>query len=300
MSFDLKNKKSGVCLLCAFFSLTALASNMKDSIKKHSRIPSTITYSNNFSASYVHYKNWKYNGNNNYSFLVRSNINYDSIGNLWETHLRFNGELGYMKFVDSIWYKNTDYLDFSTEFIKNTTKTFTNIFTFYFNSQFLSTYENYYDDSGTENKRWSGGFGNPMNIDLGYGTTVRFWKTSRANLTFVTLRTSTLPILEFEPNKQQNDIIYNKTLITSEYGLGIQTYIRKNIGSKVRWENYSRCFANAINRSKFDLDFRNRVIVKVFKYLDFIIDSRIRYMPYPPYKFQFRNELMLSFTFEKL
>ena len=298
MPNKLKNYKLKICLFFVFLNLTIFGIN--DSTKKHSRIPNTITYSNNFSASYVHYKNWKYNGNNNYSFLLRSNINYDSIGTFWETHIRFNGELGYMKFVDSIWYKNTDYLDFSTEIAKNNGKTFSNIFTFYFNSQFLSSYENYYDDSGVENKRWSGGFGNPMNIDLGYGTTMRFCKTSRINLTFVTLRTSTMPILEFEPSKQQNDIIYKKTLITSEYGLGIQTYIRKNIGSKVRWENYSRCFANAINRSKFDIDFRNRVIIKIFKYLDFIIDSRIRYMPYPPYKFQFRNELMLSFTFEKM
>lgn len=298
MPLKLKNHKIKIYIILLFLNLTALATT--DSTKKHSRIPNTITYSNNFSASYAHYKNWKYNGNNNYSFLLRSNVNYDSIGTFWETHIRFNGELGYMKFVDSIWFKNTDYLDLSTEIVKNNGKTFSNIFTFYFNSQFLSSYENYYDDTGLENKRWSGGFGNPMNIDLGYGTTVRFWKTSRINLTFVTLRTSTIPILEFQASKQQNDIIYKKTLITSEYGLGVQTYIRKNIGSKVRWENYSRCFANAINRSKFDIDFRNRVIVKIFKYLDLIIDSRIRYLPYPPYKFQFRNELMLSFTFEKL
>lgn len=300
MLYKLKNYRTASCLLFVLLYLNAASLEKRDSTKKHFRIPNTITYSNNFSASYVHYKNWKYNGNNNYSFLLRSNINYDSIGTLWETHIRFNGELGYMKFADSTWYKNTDYLDFSTDVVKNSHKTFTNIFTFYFNSQFLSNYENYYNDSGYYNKRWTGGFGSPMNIDLGYGTTVRFWKTCRINLTFVTLRTSTNPILDFEPGKQQNDIIYKKTLITSEYGLGVQTYIRKNIGSKVRWENYSRCFANAINRTKFDIDFRNRVIINIFKYLDLIIDSRIRYMPYPPYKFQFRNELMLSFTFEKM
>jgi len=300
MSLGYKNKKNVVCTFCMLFAMTASASKINDSTKKHSHFPNTITFSNNFSASYVHYKNWKYNGNNNYSFLVRSNINYDSIGNLWETHIRFNGELGYMKFVDSTWYKNSDCIDFSTEILKKTNKPFENIFTFYFNSQFLSTYENHYHDSGYYYKRWVSGFGNPMNIDLGYGTTVRFWKTCRINLTFVTLRTSTMPILDFEPSKQQNDIVYNKTLITSEYGIGIQTYIRKNLGTKVRWENYSRCFANAINQSKFDIDFRNRIIVKIFKYLDFIIDNRIRYMPYPPYKFQFRNELMLSFTFEKI
>ncbi|MCW3071163.1 MAG: hypothetical protein JWO44_1053 [Bacteroidetes bacterium] len=264
------------------------------------KLPPTITFCNNFSASYVHYKNWKYNGYNNYSFLLRSNVNYDTTGNNWETHLRFNGELGYMKFVDSTWYKNSDYVDLSADVVKNTNKTFENIFSFYFSSQFLSTYEMYYNENGDYTKRWVSGFGNPMSIDIGYGTTMHFWKTCRASLTFVTLRTSTMPLPEPIEIADKNDLVYKRTLITSEYGLGIQTYIRKNIGKRVRWENYSRAFANAINRDKFDIDFRNRVIVKIFKCLDFIVDSRIRYMPYPPYKFQFRNELMLSLTLEKM
>lgn len=273
-----------------------------DSISKktHFHLPRTISYTTNFSASYVHYKNWKYTGNNNYSFLARANVNYDTIGSNWETHIRFNGELGYMKFIDSIWYKNTDVVDFSADVIKSNTKRFQNIFSIYFTSQFLSNYEIYSTETGIEHKRWVNGFGNPMNIDLAYGTTIRFWKTSRISLTFATLHTSTVPFLDHELTTTGNDIIYKKTLITSEYGLGIQTFIRKQIGTRVRWENYSRAFANAINRDKFNIDFRNRVIVKVFKYLDFIIDSRIKYVPYPPFKFQFRNELMLSFTFERL
>jgi hypothetical protein len=139
-----------------------------------------------------------------------------------------------------------------------------------------------------------------MSIDLGYGTSVHFWKTCRINLTFVTLKTTAVPYLSNEVLVNENDMVYKKSLITSEYGLGLQTYIRKNINSRLRWENYSRAFANAVNREKVNIDFRNRVIVKVFRFMDFIIDSRIKYLPYPPYKFQFRNELMLSFTFEKV
>jgi hypothetical protein len=268
--------------------------------KKGIHIPRTISYTNNFSASYVHYKNWKYNGNNNYSFLIRSNINYDTIGADWESHIRFNGELGYMKFIDSTWYKNTDCVDFGVDVIKSNSKKFQNNFSFYFASQFLSNYETYTTEDGEAHRRWINGFGNPMNMDVGYGTSFRFWKSSRITLTFVTFHTSTLPLPDFEQTTNGNDIIYKKTLITSEYGLGLQTFIRKNIGTRVRWENYSRAFANAINRDKFNIDFRNRVIVKVFKYLDLIVDSRIRYVPYPPYLFQFRNELMLSFTLEKI
>lgn len=270
------------------------------SCKKHFHLPETITYSTNASASYVHYKNWKYNGANSYSFLVRSTVCYDTTGQKRETHIRLNAELGYMKFIDSSWNKSTDYIDLSAEVIKNTSRRLDNVFSFYFNSQLLPEYEMYFNDSGHYSRRKTGSFGNPMTIDLGYGATLRFWKTCRVNLTFVTLRTSTVPILESETLDRGDNMIYKKTLITSEYGLSLQTYIRRSFGSRVRWENYSRFFGNAVNRQKFDIDFRNRVIVKIFKYLDFIIDSKIRYTPYPPYKFQFKNELMLSFTFEKV
>jgi hypothetical protein len=286
------------CFYFSFFCIYCF-SQETNKLKIKIKIPHTISYTTNFSASYVHYKNWKYNGNNNYSFLTRVNINYDSIGSNWETHIRFNGEIGYVKFIDSIWYKNTDGLDLGADVVKVNTKNFQNVFSCYFASQFLSNYEMYPVETGGFQKRWVNGFGNPMNIDIGYGTSIRFWKTSRINLTFVTLHTSTTPLLDPETLVSGNEIIYKKTLITSEYGLGIQTFIRKQIGTRVRWENYSRAFANAINRDKFNIDFRNRVIVKIFKCLDLIVDSRIKYVPYPPYKFQFRNELMLSFTLEK-
>jgi len=289
-----------MCLVVFCFHAEVYSISPKDSTtKKQFNLPTAITYTNNFSASYIHYKNWQYGGSNNYSFLLRSNVNYDTTAQHWETHLRLNVELGYMKFTDSTWNKNTDYLDFSADVVKNTERKFENVFSFYFNSQLLPSYEMYYNDSGYYEKTRTVGCGNPMNIDLGYGAAVHFWKTSRININFVTLRTSTMPVL-VDTKTDESDMIYKKTLISSEYGLSLQTYIRKNFGARVRWENYSRFFGNAINREKFDIDLRNRVIIKIFKYLDFIVDSRIRYLPYAPYKFQSRNELMLSFTFEKI
>ncbi|CAN5378238.1 hypothetical protein BH10BAC1_BH10BAC1_05730 [soil metagenome] len=288
--------------LCAFCINTFQSFSQTDTSKskKHLSIPPTITNITNLSASYVNYKNWKYNGYSNYTFLARENLNYDTLGSNWETHIRFNGELGYMKFLDSVWYKNTDYLDLSTEIVKTKNKFITNLFTLYFNSQFLSTYDDYYKDDGTISNRWSGGFGNPMNLEIGYGSTIRFWKTCRINLTFITLRTNIIPALDNQSIITKNDFIYEKSIISSEYGLGIQTFVRHDLFKKIRWENSTRFFGNAINRQHFDIDFRNRLIFHLIKYLDFIIDTRIRYMPYPPYKLQFRNELMLSFSLEKL
>jgi len=303
MTKKYSHRINSLLLLFIFLNFSHIKSSAQtDSLnsKKKIRLPRTITYVNNLSASYINYKNWKYNGSDNYTFLVRENLNYDTLGNNWETHIRFNGELGYMKFIDSAWYKNTDYLDLSVEVVKTKSKKLTNIFTIYFNSQFLSNYDNYYKDDGTINKRWSGGFGNPMNIEIGYGTTIRFWKTCRINLTFISLRTNVIPALDNREIADKNEFIYKKSIISSEYGLGIQTFIRHDLCKKIRWENNVRFFANAINRENFDIDFRNKIIFHLIKYLDLIFDSRIRYKPYPPYKFQFRNELMLSFTFENI
>ena len=287
-----------VFVLLTINSLTILS--QPDTTRTHKKLPTTITYTSNLSASYVNYKNWKYNGYSNYTFLVRENLNFDTIGKNWETHIRFNGELGYMKFVDSTWYKNTDYLDFSTEIVKTKNKKLTNILTFYFNSQFLSNYDYFYQDDGSSLKRWSGGFGNPMNLEVGYGTTARFWKTCRINLTFITLRTNVNPYFDDQNLLTKNDFIYKKSIISSEYGLGIQTFIRHDLHKKIRWENNTRFFGNAIHRNHFDIDFRNRIIFHLIKYLDFIIDTRVRYIPSAPYKLQFRNELILSFSIEKL
>lgn len=259
-----------------------------------------ITFSNNFSASYVNYKNWKYNGYNNFSFLLRSGWSYDTLGKNREAHVRLTAEVGYMKFTDSIWYKSSDYWDLSSEVLKNSGKRFESVFSFYCSSQFLSVYEDLVNDSGIVSKQWVSGFGNPMNIDIGYGTSIHFWKNSRVSLTFITLRTSTSPIMDGTSLNEGEGYVYKGALIRSEYGLGLQTQIRKSFGKRIRWENNSRFFGNAIHRKKLDLDVRNRFIVKIFRYLDFIIDSKIRYVPLVPYKFQFRNELMLSFTFEKM
>lgn len=292
-----------IALMWILFLLPAKAqfSSHQRSNEKFKKPPlfNNITYNSTFSASYIRYHNWKYSGYNNFSFLTRQSVCYDSIAEKWETHIRFNGELGYMKFIDSTWYKNNDYCDFSTEFIKNDTKAISRMFTLYANTQFISDYETTFNDSGLLTREWRAGFGNPLNIDLGYGVNWTFWKNCRINLTYVTLRTTALPIYQVPDIDTNTNFVRNKTVIMSEYGLGLQTFIRHDLNDRIRWENYSRFFGNAVHRQKFNIDFRNRIVIKALKNLHLIFDSRIMYKPYPPYKFQFRNELMLTFVLEK-
>ncbi len=296
-----------IAILCLLVHVSAKAQNVKkEQLRRTTATPKNkygllrhITYSSTFSASYVSYHNWKYSGYNNFTFLTRQSVNYDTIGTNWEHHIRFNGELGFMKFIDSTWYKSSDYLDLSFEMIRSDRKNFSKIFTAYTGTQFLSDYEIVYNDSGVAQNKWKAGFANPLFLDLGYGVDWTFWKTCRINLTYITLRTNTTPIYQVYDLDTNAAMIYKKSVITSEYGLGIQTFIRHDFTDRIRWENYSRFFGNAVHREKIDINFRNRIVIKALKNLHLIFDSRIMYKPVAPYKFQFRNELMLSFVLEK-
>src|SRR6218665_24847 len=112
--------KGVLIFIACVFNICCSAAGLEDSVncKRSFHLPSVISYSNNISASYFHYKNWQYNGINSYSFLLRSTINYDTTGKRLEAHLRLNAELGYMKFTDSSWNKSTDYVDLSADVVK--------------------------------------------------------------------------------------------------------------------------------------------------------------------------------------
>jgi hypothetical protein len=264
------------------------------------KLPQAYSYDSNISASYISYKNWKYNGYNNFSFILRENLNYDSIAQKTETHLRINAELGFMKFSDSIWYKNSDLLDLSLEISRNSEKRIRNVFSLSLNTQLLSSYEIRIDSNGEEFNAWSSGFCNPLSLDLSYGSSVRFWKSSRININYVNLRTTVQPLPDPSSLDSGSEIIYKKSLIRSEYGFTIQTFIRHNLSERLRWESHSKIFANAINRERIELDLRSKFSLRLLKYFNLILDSRLKYTPSYPSKLQFRNELMLAFTFGNL
>jgi hypothetical protein len=284
-------------LLLLFIHELAVADS--SSGRKHI-LPAAITYTSNLSASYISYKNWKYSGFDNFAFLLRENFNYDTVSVKWEKHVRINAELGFIKFKDSIWHKSNDDCDLSIELIRTGNKRTGSAFSMSYGSQMLSDYEIRYDANGEAYSAWAAGFCNPMSLDVGYGTTVKFWKSCRLNLNYVNFHSTVSPLIDGGAAIKEGEILYKKSLIRSEYGFTVQTMIRHNITQKLRWENYSKLFANAVNRNNIDLDLRNKFVLKLLKHVDLTFDSRLRYAPVEPYLFQFRNELMLSFSLERL
>jgi hypothetical protein len=267
-------------------------------IKKKVLLPNSITCSSNNSASYISFKQWK-SGYNNFVFNTANFLAYDSASINWEKHFKLNAEIGYIKFSDSIWLKSSDVLDMSFELSRTRQSKYTSVFSSALNSQLLSSYETAYDLNGQEFSKWAGGFANPLTFDLSFGTSWKVWKNSRINFNYVNFRTMVEPLQDPAMVLKDNQTIWGDSFISSSYGFGLQSFLKKDFGKHFRWENNSRCFANGLGQKSLDIDLRNKFTIRIMKYLSLSYDSRIRYVPNPPYNLQFRNQFMLAFTLEK-
>lgn len=66
-----------------------------------------------------------------------------------------------------------------------------------------------------------------------------------------------------------------------------------------RWVNNSRFFGNGLDQDHVNFQFSNMVIVKLWKYLQLRLDTRLAYNPMLNYKMQFRQEALIGFFYER-
>lgn len=83
------------------------------------------------------------------------------------------------------------------------------------------------------------------------------------------------------------------------YGMSIQTNIQKPIDKHLEWVNNSRFFANQFDKNHVNFDINNRVIVKVWKYLQVRFDTRLSYNPLVNYHFQFSQEILFGVFYQR-
>jgi hypothetical protein len=139
-------------------------------------------------ASYAASENWGGQNLKNYAFagnvLYRHNV---FEGTRSHAHL-FMADLGYLKFVDSIWVKNMDRIQ--TNFLWSSTgKRLNQSYMIAFGTQFLPNKIPMYDpETGTVTDASVGGFLNPFTLEAGYGAVFTFWNTSNINFAFATLK----------------------------------------------------------------------------------------------------------------
>lgn len=145
------------------------------------------------SASYAANQNW--GGQNMKNFAFMGNMLYrHSLFSGSRSHMhQFMADLGYLKFVDSVWVKNMDRLQ--TNFLWSSSgKRFNQSYSVAFGTQFLpSTFQDYDFGLNVPVQRSVGGFLNPFTLDAGYGAVLTFWNTSNINFAFATVRLNSSP-----------------------------------------------------------------------------------------------------------
>ena len=187
------------------------------------------------SASYAASQNWGGQDLKNYAFM----------GNVLYRHSVFAGsrshmhqlmaDVGYLKFVDSVWVKNMDRLQ--TNFLWSSTgKRFNRSYTIAFGTQFLpSTFASYDFEQNKLVARSVGGFMNPFTLEAGYGAVFTFWNTSNLNFAFATLRLNSSP-KELTPTSfaESNTLESRNAYYFLTYGFSVAAAINKPFGQHVQ------------------------------------------------------------------
>ncbi|MBL0045374.1 MAG: hypothetical protein IPP33_13580 [Flavobacteriales bacterium] len=252
------------------------------------------------SASYTASQNWGSQSLKNYAF----------VGNVLYRHNLFEGnrnhmhqvmaDLGYLKFIDSVWVKNMDRVQANLLW-SSTSKRFNQSYMVSFGTQFLpNTFADYDFELNKPVERSVGGFLNPFILEAGYGAVFTFWNTSNVNFAFATIRLNSSPKeLTPLPFAESNTLEGRHAYYFLTYGFSVAAAINKSFGQHVQWINNTRLFGNGINRDHVNMDFSNMVVVKLWKYLQLRMDTRLAYNPMLNYNLQFRQEVLVGFFYER-
>lgn len=257
----------------------------------------TLNCKFSLSSSYNTFSNWSAGSHDNFSFQGNADINYMAQRSRFRRQCTFRTMLNYMKYVDSMWIKAADYWKLSLRITDQPSKHLTHVYSFQLSSQWLNSYR-YVRRNDKLEKEKRGGLLNPGTATLAYGVNWRFWKSSSVSFTFATVKISTRPRYGPLLGGEEDFARTGKAYILSEYGMGLQTCIEKNLTPSILWENNSSFFANGIGKNRVQGDFINAVSFRFLRFLEFRVDTQIIYDPLVSYKLQFLHGFRVGFLLD--
>jgi len=296
----------GSCSFSGYY-LTICASLYWGALFGQGPDPTTATRSHNNSflytslaSSYSTSTNWQGQDLRNFSFVGNVQYRHGAIG-VGKSHThQLLADLGYLKYLDSIWVKSVDRLQLNFLWASEAPR-LRHSYSILFNTQFLSQSMWSFDaELGQSVERHVGGIMRPFSLEAGYGAVFSFWGTSNINFTFATLKLSGYPTEITATQFRDATMISAPTMnYFASYGFGITTAINKPIGKHVQWINNTRFFGNGLDRDHLQFDFANMLIVKLWKYVQLRFDTRLAYNPILNYDLQFRQEALVGFFYER-
>jgi hypothetical protein len=249
------------------------------------------------SSSFFINTNWK-EINNSCIFATGSlNIIIRKRKNQWTRLEELRSELGYLKFIDSVWTKTTDNILVSGIWKKNG-DAISHSFLINLKTQITDTWENLVSYQGAKRK-WKSGPMLPANLVLGYGFNLLFRSSSYINFTLATIRVNSRPIPAVITPETKFILKSGKALFNSEYGFSLQSSIILCLSKNLYWENKSFFFGTGLEKRELFFDMQNSLSLKPVKFMKLRLDHRVVYDFIISHKLQYRTELLIGFSLEK-
>jgi hypothetical protein len=268
-----------------------LAATEPDTVKRHIRINAFLA------TSFIINQNWEELSRNSVLLAGNININYCKKSNGFMRVNELRSELAYLRFIDSLWIKNTDRIFLSSTWTLGTLRSLKNSFFISLKTQLTDTWT---ENGTTHNRKWRSGPLQPAVLTPGYGVNWELWQRSFLTISFASMKITSVVAGKSPPPESKLVARSGTMTIFSEYGLNLQSSIYKPLSKKLTWENYTTFFASGINKEVISLDMQNLLSYRPSKNFKLRIESRLLFdILQSPY-LQSRTEILLGYYFSKM
>ena len=252
-----------------------------------------LLYKGGICAAYSMQKNWN---ENQASFITLQSgwiVDYRKEKEDMHAFHHLNTEVSYIYYPDSIWKTNTDYLKLNLQWNKKKTTKWESNTAIYFATRFLNKYSN-----TIYNTHWQEGFLNPMELAFSYGWKRRVFKRSSLSISFSSLRILATPASRISAKNETTLKLKNNTSITGQYGFQAQSFINEMFyNERLQWINDSRIYINQVSEKGVLFDIHNIISIKIYKYIELRVDSKLQYDYQISTKMRFKQEALLGFYY---
>ena len=283
-----------------FFFINVNISICSDSLHIKSNKSLTV-FNGSLSSSYIIQKNYYTENLNNFLFLL--NLDYfnrkynDSQNQLW----RFKSDLGFIKYIDSIWIKSNDKWRLDWIYDDISSRKFSHSYNIMVKSQWLDSWKYFNTQTEKLSKEWHGGFLNPLEMTFSYNVRFSFWDFNSILLGLTSIQLENLPRFHNAIEPSGGSLARtNNSWVTLNFGLSSKILIfQKQISENVLWDNSSNLFINGVNKEAINFDIENRLSFIFFKRMQFRFETNVRYDPRLSYKLQYELGFLIGFFYDK-
>ncbi len=218
--------------------------------------------------------------------------------NRWQrSQQELNSELSFTKYLDSITIVDEDMIDFNSNW-EFKFKSLLNTINLKIKSQFTNSYEYIYRNNSF-NKVLAKEFFFPITISIGTGFNFSFDKSSYINISLFDIKT-TLISKAFGKSSEGSKKLTPQLYHIPQVGISITSSIHRSWSKETFfWRNNSKIFVKGLTKNDININFKNRFMYEIYKWINVSLENQIVYDPLFNYKLQLRNEVVVGVLFRK-